>query len=249
MTRRPLAIAWALATTALCVSLGTRSQGATAISSLRFVDVTRTAGLAFEHFTGAFGKKYLPETLGSGVVVFDADGDSLEDVLLPNGTSWPGQTRPSSATARLFRNKGNGVFEDITARSGLGVPIYGMGAAAADFDNDGKEEVIITAVGQSHLFRNLGNGRFVDVTDAAGLGGRSGFSTSALWFDYDRDGYLDLLICNYVKWTPETDVFCSADGKTKSYCTPEAYPGTTSCATGGRRRWRWTRQRRSVCAA
>jgi hypothetical protein len=235
VTRRRLAIASAMATTALCVSLGTGTQGAAATASLRFVDVTKTAGLAFEHFTGAFGKKYLPETLGSGVVVFDADGDSLEDVLLPNGTSWPGQTRPGSATARLFRNKGGGIFQDITSGSGLAVPLYGMGAAAADFDNDGKEDVIITAVGQSHLFRNLGDGRFMDVTDAAGLGGRTGFSTSALWFDYDRDGYLDLLICNYVKWTPETDVFCSADGTTKSYCTPEAYPGTTSWLFHNRR--------------
>jgi enediyne biosynthesis protein E4 len=224
-----------LAALALFVALEAPAHGSTPGAGLRFVDVTNIAGLAFEHFTGAFGRKYLPETLGSGVVVFDADGDSLQDVLLPNGTSWPGQARPSAATARLFRNKGGGIFEDITSRSGLGGPMYGMGAAAADFDNDGRADVIITAVGQNHLFRNAGGGHFVDVTDAAGLGGRSGFSTSALWFDYDRDGFLDLLICNYVKWTPETDVFCSADGKAKSYCTPEAYPGTTSWLFHNRR--------------
>ena len=86
----------------------------------------------------------------------------------------------------------------------------------------------VTAVGQSRLFHNAGDGRFVDVTDKAGLGKRTGFSTSALWIDYDRDGLLDLVICNYVRWTPKTDIFCSADGKTKSYCTPEAYPGATS---------------------
>jgi len=116
MTRRPLALASVMAAIALCLSLEIRTQGAAATASLRLVDVTRTAGLVFEHFTGAFGKKYLPETLGSGVVVFDADGDSLEDVLLPNGTSWPGQTRPGTATANLKFTTGSGstVSESLT---------------------------------------------------------------------------------------------------------------------------------------
>jgi enediyne biosynthesis protein E4 len=192
------------------------------------VDATASARLNFSHYTGAFGRKYLPETLGSGVAVFDADGDGNQDVLLVSGTSWPDQPRPAGATSRLFRNTGAGTFEDVTASSGLGVPMYGMGAAAADYDNDGRQDVLITAIGQSRLFRNAGEGRFVDVTERAGLGGHSGFSTSALWFDYDRDGDLDLIICNYVRWTPQTDVFCSTDGKAKSYCTPEAYPGATS---------------------
>jgi hypothetical protein len=200
----------------------------------RFVDATAASGIAFDHFTGAFGRKYLPETLGSGVAILDADGDGRQDVLALGGTSWPAQARPPGATTRLFRNKGRGVFEDVTAHSGLDLPMYAMGAAAADYDNDGHQDVVITTVGQSRLFRNTG-GRFVDVTDRAGLGGRLAFSTSAVWFDYDRDGFLDLLICNYVRWTPETDVFCSADGKTKSYCTPEAYPGATSWLFRNRR--------------
>ena len=202
----------------------------TAHSSAGFelVDVTTAAALKFTHFTGAFGRKYLPETLGSGVVILDEDGDGWQDVLIINGTSWPDQPKQPGLTMRLFRNNGHGSFDDITAKSGLDVPMYGMGAAAADYDNDGREDILVTAVGQSRLFRNLGGGHFQDVTDRAGLGGRTGFSTSALWVDYDRDGFLDLLICNYVRWTPQSDVFCSADGKTKSYCTPEAYPGTTS---------------------
>jgi enediyne biosynthesis protein E4 len=105
--------------------------------------------------------------------------------------------------------------------------MYGMGVAVADYNNDGFPDIFITAVGQNRLFQNTGRGTFIDVTQKPGLGGRSGFSTSALWFDYDRDGLLDLFVCNYVQWSPEHDVFCSVDGKNKSYCTPEAYHGAT----------------------
>jgi len=105
--------------------------------------------------------------------------------------------------------------------------MYGMGVAVADYNNDGFPDIFITAVGQNRLFQNTGKGAFVDVTNKAGLGGRTGFSTSALWFDYDRDGLLDLFVCNYVQWSPEHDVFCSVDGRNKSYCTPEAFHGST----------------------
>ena len=102
-----------------------------------------------------------------------------------------------------------------------------MGVAVGDYNNDGFPDILVTCVGQNRLFRNTGKGTFVDVTNTSGLGKREGFSTSALWFDYDRDGLLDLFVCNYVKWSPEHDVFCSLDGKHKSYCTPEAYRGAT----------------------
>ena len=102
-----------------------------------------------------------------------------------------------------------------------------MGVAVGDYNNDGFPDILVTCVGQNRLFRNTGRGTFVDVTNASGLSKREGFSTSALWFDYDRDGLLDLFVCNYVKWSPEHDVFCSLDGKHKSYCTPEAYRGET----------------------
>lgn len=105
--------------------------------------------------------------------------------------------------------------------------MYGMGVAVGDFDNDGWPDLYITAVGQNRLFRNTGRGGFADVTAKAGLGGREGFSASAMWVDYDRDGRLDLFVCNYVRWSPEADVWCSFDGKTKAYCTPEAYRGAT----------------------
>ena len=115
----------------------------------------------------------------------------------------------------------------MTQRAGLAVEMYGMGVAVADYNNDGFPDIFITAVGQSRLFQNTGKGTFIDVTQKAGLGGRTGFSTSAMWFDYDRDGLLDLFVCNYVQWSPDHDVFCSVDGKNKSFCTPEAYHGST----------------------
>ena len=192
----------------------------------RLVDVTGAAGLAFHHNSGAFGEKYLPETLGPGCAFFDYDGDGWLDILIVNGTDWPGHKRQRS-TPRLYRNNRNGIFTDVTERAGLAVEMYGMGVAIADYNNDGFPDVLITAVGQNRLFQNTGRGHFLDVTAKAGLGARSAFSTSALWFDFDRDGLLDLLVCNYVKWSPEHDVFCSVDGKHKSYCTPEAYHGST----------------------
>lgn len=190
------------------------------------VDVTARAGIRFEHNSGAFGAKYLPETLGPGCAFLDYDGDGWLDILLVNGMDWPGHKRRRS-TLQLYRNNRNGTFTDVTQQAGLAVEMYGMGVAVADYDNDGFPDLFVTAVGQNRLFHNTGQGRFVDVTEKAGLGGRSGFSTSALWFDFDRDGYLDLFVCNYVKWAPEHDVFCSVDGKRKSYCTPEAYRGAT----------------------
>jgi hypothetical protein len=190
------------------------------------VDVTGAAGLDFRHNSGAFGEKRLPETMGPGCAFFDYDGDGWLDILIVNGMDWPGHKRQRS-TLRLYRNNRNGTFTDVTERAGLAVEMYGMGVAIADYNNDGFADLLITAVGQNRLFQNTGRGHFVDVTAKSGLGGRSAFSTSALWFDFDRDGLLDLLVCNYVKWSPEHDVFCSVDGKHKSYCTPEAYHGST----------------------
>jgi hypothetical protein len=192
----------------------------------RLVDVTAQAGIKFRHNSGAFGAKYLPETMGPGCAFLDYDGDGWLDILLVNGMEWPGHERRRS-TMRLYRNDRNGIFTDVTERAGLNVDLYGMGVAVADYNNDGLPDILITAVGQNKLFQNTGHGHFIDVTERAGLGGRSAFSTSALWFDFDRDGLLDLLVCNYVKWSPEHDVSCSVDGKHKSYCTPEAYHGST----------------------
>jgi len=192
----------------------------------RFVDVTTPAGIHFQHNSGAYGGKLLPETLGSGCAFLDYDRDGWQDILLVNGMNWPGH-KTLRSTLHLYHNNGNGTFTDVTTHAGLDVELYGMGVAVGDYNNDGFPDILITCVGQNRLFRNTGKGTFVDVTSASGLGKREGFSTSALWFDYDRDGLLDLFVCNYVKWSPEHDVFCSLDGKHKSYCTPEAYRGET----------------------
>jgi enediyne biosynthesis protein E4 len=195
-------------------------------AGFRLTDITAQAGIAFQHNTGAFGGKYLPETMGSGCAFLDYDGDGWQDILLINGCDWPGHKRIRT-TLRLYRNNRNGTFSDVTARAGLDHEFYGMGVAVGDYNNDGYPDIFITCVGVNHLFRNTGRGTFVDVTNASGLGKRESFSTSALWFDYDRDGLLDLFVCNYVKWSPEHDIFCSLDGRHKSYCTPEAYRGET----------------------
>ena len=192
----------------------------------QFTDVTSSAGIRFHHNNGAYGGKLLPETLGPGCAFIDYDSDGWQDILLVDSMDWPGHGRPRS-TPKLYHNNRNGTFTDVTREAGLDLEMYGLGVAVGDYNNDGFPDILITCVGQNRLFRNTGKGRFVDVTDSSGLGKRLAFSTSAIWFDYDRDGLLDLFICNYVKWSAEHDVFCSIDGKHKSYCTPEAYVGQT----------------------
>jgi enediyne biosynthesis protein E4 len=189
-------------------------------------NITEQAGINFRHNSGAYGGKLLPETLGSGCAFLDYDADGYQDILLVNSMDWPGHKRGRS-TLKLYKNNRNGTFADVTRAAGLDLELYGMGVAVGDYNNDGFPDILITCVGQNHLFRNTGKGTFQDVTKFSGLAGRQAFSTSALWFDYDRDGHLDLFICNYVNWSPEHDVFCSLDGKNKSYCTPEAYRGET----------------------
>jgi len=192
----------------------------------RLTDVTAGAGIQFQHNSGAYGGKLLPETLGSGCAFLDYDADGWQDILLINGMDWPGHKRQRS-TLKLYRNNRNGTFTDVTKAAGLDIEMYGMGVAVGDYNNDGFPDIFITCVGQSRLFRNTGKGAFVDATRSSGLFGRQGLSTSAVWFDYDRDGFLDLFVCNYVRWSPDRDVFCSLDGTHKSYCTPEAYRGDT----------------------
>jgi enediyne biosynthesis protein E4 len=201
------------------------SKNGPEIPTITFRDITQRAGIHFVHNNGAFGKKYLPETMGPGVAFIDYDNDGWPDIFVVNGTNWPGHPAKHS-TPKLYHNNHDGTFTDVTHKAGLDIEMFGMGVAVGDYDNDGYDDLFVTAMGQSHLFHNNGNGTFTDVTQKAGLMGPNEFSTSAAWVDYDRDGKLDLVVGNYVQWSIAGDLYCTLDGKSKSYCTPESYKGT-----------------------
>jgi hypothetical protein len=199
-------------------------------SAIQFEDVTQKAGIGFSRTNGAFGKKWMPETMGGGGAFLDYDGDGWLDILLINGEWWAGHPlsgpRPTLA---LYRNNQDGTFTDVTHEAGLDVSLQGMGVAVGDYDNDGWPDIYVTAVGRNRLFHNesaqaSGGGRrkFRDVTAESGVGD-SGWSTSVAWLDYDDDGKLDLFVCHYIKWSPQTDIFCGT--VEKSYCRPQQYPG------------------------
>jgi hypothetical protein len=205
----------------------------TPVPVLRFEERAAACGIDFVHVNGARGQKWMPETMGGGVAVLDYDGDGRPDLLFVSGSYWPGDPRAGTqkSSLALYRNEGNGPdglprFRDVTGEAGLSRVFYGMGAAVGDYDNDGRPDVYVTALGGNFLFHNVG-GRFVEVASGAGVKD-SGWGTSAAWLDYDGDGLLDLFVCRYVDWSPKTDLFCTLDGRTKSYCTPERYPGTAS---------------------
>jgi len=224
--KRPLAALLVFALAILVIGKLGRSAAADAPAAIQFRDVTQHAGIHFVHNNGAFGKKYLPETMGPGVAFIDYDNDGWPDIFIVNGMDWPGHAQKHS-TPKLYHNNHDGTFTDVTHKAGLDIEMFGMGVAVGDYDNDGYDDLFVTAYGQSHLFHNNGNGTFTDVTQKAGLQGQKELSTSSAWVDYDKDGLLDLVVANYVQWTPETDLYCTMDGKSKSYCTPESYKGTS----------------------
>jgi hypothetical protein len=194
-------------------------------SEVKFTDITAASGIKFTHNSGRAGKKYLPETLGAGAAFIDVDGDGWQDIILINSKDWAPRGRRSLPA--LYKNNKNGTFTNITTGSGLDVEMYGMGVAVADYDNDGKDDLYITALEGDRLFHNEGGGKFRDVTKGSGIN-NANFSTSAAWLDYDKDGKVDIFVANYVQWTAKNDLWCSLDGAVKSYCTPESYKGTQS---------------------
>jgi len=186
-----------------------------------FVDITKRAGIEFSHHNGSFGKKFLPETMGSGCAFFDYNNDGWVDLFLVNSTDWP-KHRSTSHFCALYRNNRDGTFTDVSREAGLDVELYGMGVAVGDYDNDGWDDLYISGLGGGRLFRNEA-GKFHDLTQKSCV--RSdGFGTSCAWVDFDRDGRLDLFLCNYAKWSEDTDKSCSYDGVHKSYCSPADYP-------------------------
>jgi len=195
--------------------------------TIHFRDITAQAGIHFMHNNGAFGKKWLPETMGPGCAFIDYDNDGYPDILLINGEDFPGHPHDGATTLKLYHNNHDGTFTDVTRRAGLAIPMFGLGVAIGDYDNDGFDDIFVSALGQSHLFHNNGNGTFTDVTKSAGLWGPNEFSTGAAWVDYDRDGKLDLVVANYVQWSEKGDLYCTIDGAHKSYCTPESYKGAS----------------------
>ncbi len=196
---------------------------------VRFTDVTEELGIDFVHNNGATGEKLLPETMGGGMAFFDFDNDGDQDLLLVNSQDWPDDP-PSqrSQNLALYENE-DGRFQDVTAGSGLDLSLYGMGAAVGDFDNDTRVDVFITSVGRNRLFHNLGDGKFEEITDQANVAGDADrWSTSAGWFDYDKDGDLDLFVCNYVQWSKAYDVGQNFQlvGGGRAYGRPQNFEGT-----------------------
>ncbi len=209
--------------------------------ALHFADVTRQAGLRFQHQNGAAGQKYFPETFGSGVCVIDYNMDGWPDLFFVNGRAWTAQERQAQARSAqsgkpatgppsfsaLYRNNHDGSFTDVTREAGLAVELYGTGCGVGDYDNDGAPDLVVTAYGQTHLFRNTGHGQFRDVTAETGLTD-TGWGACAIWFDYDGDGDLDLFVCHYVQWTPQTDLVCGLSGQVKLFCGPDPYRGESN---------------------
>lgn len=200
------------------------------VPAVRFTDITRAAGIAFVHNSGAYGDKLLPESMGGGAAFFDFNNDGFPDLLFVNGTYWPGHVPAGRqpTTLALYANNGHGQFADVTAGSGLDVSLYGMGCAVGDYDNDGWVDVFVTGVYGNRLFHNLGGGKFADVTAQAGVGGSGkDWSTSAAFFDYDNDGRLDLFVANYVRWSKQVDfeIGYKLVGIGRAYGQPRDFPG------------------------
>ena len=215
--------------TAGAVLVGSRRslRGGAAVNAVRYVDVAGSAGISFQHDNAASPEKYLIETMGSGCGWIDYDQNGLLDLYLVNGVSRRPNTSKHALRSALYRNNGDGTFTDVTIKAGVDAEgLFGMGAAVGDYDNDGCPDLFVLGYGRCILFHNNGNGTFTDVTDRAGVGNLRKWGSSAAWFDYDNDGLLDLVIANYVDWSPEENFWCGDKGPgLRSYCHPDVYRG------------------------
>ena len=225
----PISKGWLCCFTSLCcISAGLlllSTSGLSEPSPEIFTDVTQRAGIHWQQFSGESPDRFLIETMGGGVAFLDFDGDGLQDIFFVKGGETPHGKTPAPVRNALYRNLGNGKFEEVAAKAGVDrVTFYGMGVSAADYDNDGFNDLYITGFPASALFHNNGNGTFTDVTDKAGVKNAGRWGASAAWFDYDRDGLLDLVVTNYAQISFDNPKNCELNG-VRSYCAQVAYQG------------------------
>ena len=196
-------------------------------AAVRFVDITRASGITFRHESAATPQKYLIETMGAGCAWLDYNQDGLPDLYLVNGAATELFKPTKPLRGALYRNNGDGTFTDVTEKAGVGAEgLFGMGVAVGDYDNDGYPDLVVAGYGRSILYHNNGDGTFADVTARAGVANAGKWASSAAWFDYDNDGRLDMVIANYVDWTPQRNFYCGGQGKgMRSYCHPNDYHG------------------------
>ena len=195
--------------------------------SVTYTDVARTTGITFVHDNAATPEKYLIETMGAGCAWIDYDQDGLWDLYLVNSAATKAYTPKTPLRSALYRNNGDGTFTDVTERAGVGAEgLFGMGVAVGDYDNDGFPDLFVLGYGRCILYHNNGHGAFEDVTGKAHVENSGRWASSAAWFDYDNDGYLDVVIANYVDWTPDRNFTCGDAGPAmRSYCHPNVYHG------------------------
>jgi enediyne biosynthesis protein E4 len=214
----------------LALSAGKAWPDLYATTPVTFVDVAGSAGITFRHDNAASPDKYLIETMGSGCGWIDYDQNGLLDLYLVNGAATRVYTPKQPLRSALYRNNGDGTFTDVTAKAGVGAEgLFGMGVAVGDYDNDGFPDLLVLGYGRSILYHNNGDGTFTDVTARAGVQNSGLWASSAAWFDYDNDGKLDLVIANYVDWSPERNFYCGDRGPgMRSYCHPDDFHGQPS---------------------
>src|ERR1019366_8746131 len=224
VTRRGLL---AGASAAMLATSGKRPFPTPPRSPIRFVDITKSAGIIFRHENAATSQKYLIETMGSGCAWIDYDQNGLLDLYLVNSAATQVFKPGLPLRSALYRNNGDGTFTDVTGKAGVGAEgLFGMGVAVGDYDNDGFPDLLVLGYGRSILYHNNGDGSFTDVTAHAGVANSGQWASSAAWFDYDNDGFLDLVVANYVDWSPERNYYCGSQGAgMRSYCHPDDYHG------------------------